>query len=185
MMNATELKNQAAQAKRTGTALLSLSKRLALGDADKNVLQRAAAILASAGSKVKSEAVSAKKKEVAKERAIAAATGEVKKIIATWPVETKVDKVAIISVSLFGGDNLRKYLEEKEGRDLEWYLNATFDMAIKDIVNTAAYLVVKDGKPAVAIMEDARQRLEIIRAKPRVRDMAEQWEAKLKATAKS
>lgn len=187
MMNATELKNQAAQAKRTGTALLSLSKRLVLGDADKNVLQRAAAILASAGSKVKSEAVSAKKKEVAKERAIAAATVEVKKIIATWPAETKIDKVAIIFANPFGygDDNLRKYLEEKEGLDLEWYLNAMFDMAIKDIVDSAAYLVVKDGKPAVAIMEDARQRLEIIRAKPRVRDMAEQWEIKLKATAKS
>lgn len=184
-MNAADLKNQAAQAKRTSTALVSLSKRLALSDADKKVLQRAAVILASAGSKVKNEAVSAKKKEVAQEKAIVAATVEVKEIIATWPTETKMDKVAIITASLFGEDNLRKYLGEKEGLDLEWYMNAIFDRAIKDIVSETAYYSVKDGKPVVAFMEHARQRLEIIRARPYVRDMADQWETKLKATAKS
>lgn len=184
-MDATQLKNQAAQAKRTSTALEQLLKRLAICDADKKILQRAAVILASAGSKVKGEAATAKRKEVAREKAIAAATVEIKKLIAQWPSETRLDKTAIICANLFGEDGVRKYLEEKVGRDLDWYLNAMFDMAIKDIVSTAAYHAVKDGKSVVDIMEHARQRLEIIRAKPHVRDMAEQCEAKLKATAKS
>lgn len=177
-MKATELKNQAAHAKRTSTALVQLSKQLALGEADRKVLQRAATILASAGSKVKSEAATAKRKEAAQEKAMAAATIEVKKLIATWPSETLLDKTAIICASLFGEDSLRKYLGEKAGRDLEWYLNGTFDMAIKDIVESAAYHAVKKGEPVVAVMESARQRLDNIRAKPNVLDLAKQWQAK-------
>lgn len=178
-MDATQLKNQAAQAKRTSTALEQLSKRLAVCDADKKILQRAAVILASAGSKVKSEAVTAKRKEAAREKAIAAATIEVKKLIAQWPSETMLDKAAIICATLFGEDSLRKYLEEKEGRDLDWYLNATFDMAIRDIVSEAAYCSVKEGKSVVAVMEHARQQLEKYRTKQSVRNMAELWATKL------
>jgi len=180
-MKAAELKNQAAQAKRTSTALVQLSKQLALGDADRKVLQRAAAILASAGSMVKSEAASTKLKEVAQEKAIAVATIEVKKLCATWPSETVLDKSAIICASLFGEDSLRKYLLEKEGRGLDWYLNATFDMAIQDIVSSAAYHAVKNGEPVVSVMESARQRLDKIRAKPNVQDLAKQWQTKLPA----
>lgn len=177
-MKAAELKNQAAQAKRTSTALVQLSKRLTLGDADIKILQRAAAILASAGSKVKSEAATTKRKEEAQEKAIAAATVEVKKYFTAWPSETLLDKAAIICAGLFGEDNLRKYLEEKTGGELDWYLNATFDMAARDIVSSAAYHSVKDGKPVVAIMEYARQKLEKFRAKSSVQNMAKQWEVK-------
>lgn len=183
-MKAAELKNQAAHAKRTSTALVQLSKQLALCDADIKVLQRAAAILASAGSKVKSEAATARRKEAAQEKAMVAATIEVKKRFATWPSETVLDKTAIICAGLFGEDSLRKYLGEKVGRDLEWYLNATFDMAIKDIIADAAYHAVKNDKPAAAVMESARQRLDKIRAKPNVQDMAKQWQAKLAASGK-
>lgn len=177
-MNARQLKNQAAQAKRTSTALEQLSKQLTISDADKKILQHAAVILASAGSKVKCEAATAKRKEGVQEKAIAAATIEAKQLIAQWPSETMLDKAAIICANLFGEDNLRKYLEEKEGRDLDWYLNATFDMAIKDIVSSAAYCSVKEGKPVVAVMEYARQQLEKLRAKQSVQNMAKLWETR-------
>lgn len=178
LMKAFELKNQAAHAKRTSTALTQLSKRLTLTDVDRKVLQRAAVILSSTGSKVKSEAATARRKEAEQEKAIAAATIEVKKLFATWPSETVLDKTAIICASLFGEDSLRKYLGEKDGRELEWYLNATFDMSIKDIVEDAAYHAVKNDKSAAAVMESARQRLDKIRAKPNVLDLAKQWQAK-------
>ncbi len=182
-MKAAELKNQAAHAKRTSTALEQLSKQLALSDADKKVLQRAAVILASVGSKVKGEAATAKRKEVALEKAVAAATVEVKKLIAAWPSETALDKVAIICANRFGEDNLRRYIEEKSGRELDWYVGSMFENALKDIVSDAAYRSVVDGKPVVAVMEYARQQLEKYRTQASVQGFAKQWHEKVQAEA--
>ena len=180
-MKATELKNQAAQARRTGTALERLSRQLALSDADKKVLQRAAVILAAAGSKVKGEAATARRKEVALEKAVAAATVEVKQLIAAWPSETALDKVALICANRFGEDNLRRYIEEKPARELDWYVGSMFENAMKDIVSDVAYRSVVDGKPVVAVMEYARQQLEIFRTKASVQGLAKQWQEKVRA----
>lgn len=177
-MYAKDLKNQAAHAKRTSTSLEQLSKQLALNDADKKVLQRAAAILAAVGSKVKSEAATAKRKEAAQEKAIAAATVEVKKLIAAWPSETVLDKVALICANRFGLDNLRRYIAEKSADELNWYVGSMFEYALKDIVSDVAYRSVVDGKPVVAIMEYARQQLEKYRTSRSTQDLVTEWQEK-------
>lgn len=175
-MNVIDLKNQASQAKRTSTALGVLSRQLTLTDADRKALQRAAAILASQGSKIKGEAATAKLKEAARERAIAAATIEVKKLIAVWPTETLLDKIAIICANRFGLNNLRDYLSEKKPDELDWYVRSMFDMALKDIVSDAAYRSVVDGKPVVVIMENAREQLEKYRTSRSTMDFVDQYQ---------
>lgn len=175
-MNAIDLKNQAASAKRTSTALEQLARRLTLSDADSKVLVRAAAILATQGSKVTREAAATKLKEAAQERAIAAATVEVKRIIAAWPAETLLDKIAIICANRFGLNNLRDYLVTKRPDELAWYIDSMLQTALWDIVSDAAYRSVVDGKPVVDIMAHAREQLEKYRTSRSTMDFVEQYQ---------
>jgi len=178
-MNANELKNRAAQARRTSTALTMLSMRLDLQEDDKMTLERAAVILATVGSKVKRDAEVAKRKEVEMEKAIAVATVEVKRFIATWPAETLLDKTAIMCASSIGRYCLPLHLKERDEKEIVWYLNTTFNDSIREITESAAYRSVVDGKPVNVVMEFARQQLDKYRVSQMVQVLAKQWEEKL------
>jgi hypothetical protein len=86
-MTAKELKNLAAQVRRTDTALRQLAGRLDLSDADKKALLKAATVLADSGRKAGAQAIRAKREEQARDAAIAKATQEAKALMADWPVE--------------------------------------------------------------------------------------------------
>jgi len=179
-MNANELKNQAAQAKRTSTAISSLSKRLALSEADRQALKKAATILTTASNQVKSEAKSAKRTEDARNKSIAAATVEVKKIIATWPIDTIADKLTIILASgSYSGQLLQIYVDEKDAAELSWYLNTMVTNAVNAIIDEAAYRAIVDRKPVANVMEHARQQYDKKKADVKVLNLVKQWDTKM------
>jgi len=177
-LDGTALKNQAALAKRTSTALAQLSRRLTLSDAERATLQKASAILEVVGSKVKVEAKRVKREEAVRAKAIAAADIVALKLVSAWPQETILDKVSIVCGDLFGEENLWKYLAEKHDKEIFWYFNTLFDSALRNIAQTASYNSVKNGKDVVEVMNDARVQLDKIRGKQSVIEIAKQLEAK-------
>jgi len=180
-MQATHLKNQAAQARRTGTALNLLARQLVdLSDADNKILQRAATILSAQGNKVSRVAVIAKRKEEAKEKAILEATVEVTKFIETWPTETLLDKVALICANRFGSDQLRDYLSTKKPDELDWYINEMSRTAKRDMISDAAYkLAGCDNKSIVDVIERARQQLEKYRTSGSTKDLVNEYQTRM------
>jgi len=179
-MQAIHLKNQAAQARRTGTALNLLARQLTdLSDADNKILQRAAIILASQGSKVSREAAIAKRKEEAQTKAITKATIEVTRFIEAWTTETLLDKVALICANRFGLDQLRDYLATKKPDELDWYINEMARTAKRDLISDAAYQLAVYDKSIVAVMEHARQQLEKYRTSRSTQDLVDEYQIRM------
>jgi len=178
-MTAKELKNLAAQVRRTDTALRQLAGRLDLSDTDKKALVKAAMVLSNSGRKLGAQATRAKREEQARDTAIAKATLEAKASMAGWPVETTLDKVALC----IGGQlesNLRHDLQNGQ-TDLAWSLDYWAKQARQDIPAEAAWLSVRDGKPVNELMALAREQLEQIRTRPGTIALAERWQAGMEA----
>lgn len=178
-MTAKDLKNLAAQVRRTDTALRQLAWRLDLGEHERHALLAAAAVLDSSGRRVRAEATQAKRAEDARERAIVKGTQEAMTLLADWPAATTLDKVALCIVA-----GLEPHLREDIGRqqtDLAWCLDYWLEQARRDIPAEAAWQSWRQGKPVLAIMAQAREKLERIRTHPGTMALAERWRAELDA----
>lgn len=177
MDSSSRLKNLSANAKRASTTIAQFCKQIELSEKDKQILQKAAAILATAGGKAKSASILAAQKETIREAAINAATSEAKKLMSSWPTETILDKLAIC-IAHRGEKTFCDYLDE-EGIDLNWNLRYWFDDAMREIPSSAGWSSVSDKKSIVEIMEHARKQLEIYRQRGSVKLISEQWQARL------
>jgi len=178
-MTSKELKNLAAQVRRTDTALRQLAGRLDLSEADKKALLKAATVLSGSGRKLGTQATRTKRDEDARDKAIAKATQEAKALMADWTVETTLDKVALC----VGGQlesNLRLDLQRGQ-TDLAWSIDYWVKQARQDIPTEAAWRSVRDGKPVRDLMTLAREKLEQIRTRPGTVALAERWWAGMEA----
>ena len=182
-MTAKNLKNLAAQVRRTETVLRQITWHLDLGERERHALLAAAAVLDSCGHKVRAEATQAKRAEAAREKAIAKGTQEAMMLLADWPAATTLDRVALCIAA-----GLDAHLREDIGRkqtDLAWSLDYWLKQARRDIPAEAAWQSWRQGKPVLAIMAQARTKLEQIRILPRTVALAERWQAGLEGQALS
>ncbi|MEW5889464.1 MAG: hypothetical protein AB1768_10535 [Pseudomonadota bacterium] len=182
-MTAKDLKNLAAQVRRTDTALRQLAWRLDLGEHERHALLAAAAVLDSSGRRVRAEATQAKRAEDAREKAIVKGTLEAMTLLADWPAATTLDKVALCIVA-----GLEAHLREDIGReqtDLAWCLDYWLKQARRDIPAETAWQSWRQGKPVLTIMAQAREKLEWIRTQPGTMALAERWQTELDAQASS
>lgn len=182
-MTAKSLKNLAAQVRRTDTALRQLAGRLDLGERERHALLAAAAVLDTSGRRVRAEAIQAKRAEEARERAIDKGTQEAMTLLADWPAATTLDRLALCIAA-----GLEAHLREDIGRkqaDLAWSLDYWLRQARRDIPAEAAWQAWRQGKPVLAIMAQAREKLEQIRNQPRTTALAERLQDGLEAQALS
>lgn len=182
-MTAKDLKNLAAQVRRTETALRQIAWRVDLGERERQALLAAAAVLDTSGRKVRAEATQAKHAEEAREKAIAKGTQEAMTLLADWPAATTLDRVALCIAA-----GLEAHLREDIGReqtDLAWSLDYWLKQARRDIPAEAAWQSWRQGKPVLAVMAQAREKLEQIRNQARTAALTERWEAGLEAQALS
>lgn len=178
-MTAKDLKNLAAQVRRTETVLRQIAWHLDLGERERHALLAAAAVLDSCGHKVRAEATQAKRAEAAREKAIAKGTQEAMTLLADWPAATTLDRVALCIAA-----GLEAHLREDIGReqaDLAWSLDYWLKQARRDIPAEAAWQSWRQGKPVLAVMVQAREKLEQIRNQPRTAALTERWQAELRA----
>jgi hypothetical protein len=180
-MTAKELKNLAAQVRRTDTALRQLAGRLDLSDGDKKALLKAAMLLSNSGRKVGAQATRTKREEQARDVAIAKATQEAIALMADWPVETTLDKVALCIGDQLES-NLRHDLQSKQ-TDLAWSLDYWVKQARQDIPAEAAWRSVRDSKPVRELMTLAREKFEQIRTRPGTIALTKRWQAGMEAQA--
>ena len=180
-MTAKELKNLAAQVRRTDTALRQIAGRLELSEADKKALLKAAKVLSDSGRKVGAQAIRAKREELARDKAITKANQEAKASMAGWPMETTLDKVALC----VGGQlesNLRHDLQSGQA-DLAWCIDYWVKQAKQDIPAEAAWRSVRDGKPVNELMTLAWEKLKQIRTQPGTIALSKRWQAGMEAQA--
>jgi hypothetical protein len=182
-MTAKDLKNLAAQVRRTDTALRQLARRLDLSERERHALLAAAAVLDTSGRRVRAEAIQAKRAEEAREKAIAKGTQEAMSLLGDWPAATTLDRVALCIVA-----GLEAHLREDIARtqaDLAWSLDYWLRQARRDIPAEAAWQSWRQGKPVLAIMTQVREKLEQIRNQSRTTALAERWQAGLEEQALS
>lgn len=182
-MTAKDLKNLAAQVRRTDTALRQLARRLDLGEREGHALLAAAAVLDTSGRRVRAEAIQAKRAEEAREKAIAKGTQEAMSLLADWPAATTPDRVALCIVAGLEA-HLREDIARTQG-DLTWSLDYWLRQARRDIPAEAAWQSWRQGKPVLTIMTQVREKLEQIRNQPRTTALAERWQAGLEEQASS
>jgi len=163
LTDAQNLKNQAAQAKRTCTSLNKLIAQLDLNDSDKKTLLRAEVILATNARSVKRAAINEKAKEDKYNLEMESLQIKAKKLIDLWPTETLADKFAIIqgdcSVNL-----LSEYIDEKNVDELDWYIDSMLGYSIKSIVWRVANLSVKGNESIDAVASKAQAKLDVLRS---------------------
>lgn len=191
MADSKTIKDQAASAKRAATAIRNIIKQNQLGvisSTDQNVLAKAAGILARLGAIRTQVAKKTKTVEVAHEQAIASATLEANRILATWPVvESTFDKVSFIAVdsNIY---SLQRYLHEglplwggKEATPDDW--RDMLDQLVKDsqknLPSYMAYQAVKHNRPISEVMLDALDKLNAIKNRTGTVDIAKQVESKI------
>jgi hypothetical protein len=180
-MTANELKNLAAQVRRTETALRNLASVLALNKDDQKALLNAATVLASRGRKLGVEASQAKRVEEAKAKARTKATRDARALMVEWPtVATTLDKVAICLAMRMEG-NLRTDLQNDHR--LESSLEYWAEQALRDLPEHAAYLAVHESRPVVEVMAAFREKYEQIRARPGTAAFALRWQMGMDARA--
>lgn len=96
MVSAKYLKNTAATATRTATALRTLSASSEIDRDDQGLLRKSAQILEALGKTKRAEATKAKREEDAREAFVIKATREATALIASWPRDTLADQLAMI-----------------------------------------------------------------------------------------
>jgi hypothetical protein len=184
-ITAKTLKDKAALAKRTSTSIEELSKRCDEFTAeDRKILQKAADLLAIVGQKTKMEAARRKREEDAFTKALNVAEAEAKKLIATWPAETIVDKTALIFANR-GMNNFINYMKEKDEKEIVWYLDTMLNNAIQEIARDAGYQAASKKLPVAEVMMAAREKLETYRTSRNVVEWAGRWEEKIKGEVKT
>ena len=157
-MTADTLKILASQLRRTDTVLRRLALRLDLSEADKAALLKAAAVLAVSGQKVAAKAAISKRDEATREKAIANATQEAKRLLAEWNAASTLDKAALCICNR-AEDRLRRMIETKS-QDPSGDLAYWCEEAQREIPASAAWQAVTQEIPVSQPMRKARERFE-------------------------
>lgn len=197
MAHSKRIKDQSSAAKRIATSINKIvedfespgiiHKSAGISHADRDVLVKAATILRRIGSEKAKVAKTEKANELQREKQIAQAKVSAEKIIASWPTpKTNLDKVSLIA-STTVDYSLERYLIEglpiwnREVVADDWLktFNELLGDALKDISETAAFSAVARGKPIEEVMIAAAEKVEIIKNKPKAKNLAEKWAAKM------
>lgn len=176
-MNANNLRMLATQVRRIDTELRQLARNLELSNQDKAMLLKAADVLTGNAKYVVRKAKSAKAEEQARERALATAIEEARKIGKVWPVETTLDKVALCLGNLMES-NLRQDLE-RELRDPQKSLDYWVELAMSELPSSVAWKAVQSKQSVASVMEQATERLQKIRTLPKSIELARRWDIKV------
>lgn len=179
-MTAKELKKQVAQIRRVVTALRRLSMQLEIDNADRAAIDKTSQILSRQGKRIDTQAIEAKRQETKREQAIASAQRQAVVIIATWAMETLVDRIALCI-----GNHLKESLCRDlagEGGDLAWSLNYWVEQCMREIPEHAAWRAVQEGKSVEDLMAVAFQRLQAIRCQSETIALANAWQERLVKT---
>ena len=181
-MTADTLKRLASQLRRTDTVLRHLAIRLDLSEADKAALLKAAAVLAVSGQKVAAKAAISKRDEATREKAIANATQEAKRLLADWKAASTLDKAALCICNRTE-DRLRRIIEtrsEDPSGDLAYW----FEEAQREIPASAAWHAVTQKIPVSQPMRKARERNEQCRVHEATAVLAVRLQALIDAPAR-
>ncbi len=197
MNKSKSIQNQASSARRTATSIKKivdafdweyvLDKTKGINSTDRAVLLKASAILSKIGASKSKVARAEKSAEVAKEQAIKLATTQAKIIIAEWkPPVTVTEKVALVIAADFGY-TLETYLyegipiwdREVEPKDWLTMLNELVADSIKNIPPNAAYHAVNKGESITEVMSSAKNKLDVIKTKPKTALIAKGWSSKI------
>lgn len=173
-MNANDLRKLATQVRRTDTVLRQLARNLELNNQDKTVLLKAADVLTGTANQVVRKAKSAKAEEQAREKALATAIEEARKIGKIWPIETTLDKVALCLGNLMEA-NLRQDLENGL-RDPQKSLDYWVELAMSELPSSVAWKAVQSKQSVASVMDQATERLQKIRTQPKAIELARRWD---------
>lgn len=182
MATAKSIQVQATSAKRASTAINNIVKQIQLqqryddksqliNGAEQEILMKAATILTRVGKHVADTARKLKSDEDQFERDLAKATNEAKQIIATWPAQTILEKVAII----LGSDCAGAFRKEVDAS----YLDYWYQEALRDIPSRAAWLACSKKCSVATLMAGAAEKLQGIRDSSEAQLLARRWEEKL------
>jgi hypothetical protein len=177
-MNANDLKKLATQVRRTDTVLRQLARQLDLNDQDRVALLQAADVLTGNAKQVARKAKSAKIEEQTRERALALAVEEARRLGQVWPVETTLDKVALCLGNLMES-NLRQDIESQP-RDPLRSLDYWVELAMSELPSSAAWKAVQTNQPVASVMEHATERLHQVRVQPKAIDLARRWDVAIR-----
>jgi len=179
-MNANDLKKLATQVRRTDTVLRQLAQQLDLNVQDRGVLFHAADLLASNAKQVARKAKEAKTDEQIREKALATAVEEARRLGIVWSVETTIDKVALCLGNLMES-NLRQDLESQPPDPLK-SLDYWVELAMSELPSSAAWKAVQTKQPVASVMEQATERLQQVRSQPKAIELARRWEMAIRET---
>jgi len=197
MIKSKTIQNQASSARRAATSIKKivdaldweyvLDKTKGISSTDKAALLKASVILSKIGASKSKVAKAEKSAEVAKEQAIELATTQAKAIIATWEKPVTVnDKVALAIAAGFDY-TLERYLKdgipvwnrEVEPKDWLIMLDELAADSIKNIPPNAAYHAVNKGESITEVMSSAKNKLDVIKTKPKTVVIAKGWSSKI------
>jgi hypothetical protein len=180
-MNANDLKKLATQVRRTDTVLRQLARQLDLKFDDRVALLHAADVLTCNAKQVARKVGAAKIEEQAREKALALAADEARRLGKVWSVETTLDKVALCLGNLMES-NLRQDLESKP-RDPLKSLDYWVELAISELPSSAAWKAVQTKQSVASVMEQAAQRLQQVRMQPKAIELARRWDVAIRESA--
>jgi len=182
-MNANDLRKLATQVRRTDTVLRQLARNLELSNQDKAMLLKAADVLTGTAKQVVRKAKSARAEEQAREKALATAIEEARKIGKIWPVETTLDKVALCLGNLMES-NLRQDLEHGP-RDPQKSLDYWVELAMSELPSSAAWKAIQTKQSVALVMEQATERLQQVRSQPKTIELARRWDVAIRESTVS
>lgn len=197
MAHSKRIKDQSSSAKRVATSINKiiedfdapgiLHKSAGISQADRAVLIKAATILRRIGSEKAGVAKTEKANELQRDKLIDLAKITAVKMLAEWPApKTNLDKVSLIcgttvdySLERYLIEGLPVWNRNVEAADWLKMFNDLLNDALKEITETAAFHAVATGKPIEEVMITAAEKIEIIKSKPKAKNLAEKWAAKM------
>ena len=177
-MSSKYLKQSAASARRAATMVDDLAKRCH-DEADRGVMIAAARIAGRMANDLKKQAADEKQKEVAYEKRQKAALTTAKQVVDQWPMDTVLQRVALIVFS--GGGhmmrNLLEYLTTYHGMTAERRLASYFEDAANETANEISYAVAKNLTAVEVEANIRREKLNKTTEDVRVIELAKSVEA--------
>lgn len=156
LSRSTVLKNRGSVAKRTATAIRSISDDQVFDIADRGVLLAAAKIVDSYGHRKANEATAAKSEEAKYERANKAARAKIEPAVRSLDCKSISDKVAIACLINHFYSNLTRALNQPTQREIQWELDYFAQQSISDTIANAAYWVATGKGTAEQAIQDIK-----------------------------
>ena len=176
------LKQKAAHAKRTASILRGIAALPEIPAADQTTLTKAARILDGIAGHKRKESAAAKTAEQKRDRALAVAQPEARRLVAAWPAASFVDQVAIIRVSTTWYWYRKQFLDmetaltaDKAAKDLAWALGE----ARMDLASHLAWKAATGGGDLATLEGELRARLVKARADAETQGLVRRLQALL------